>query len=57
MLEEQIKEFLAGEKYAVVGASPKREKYGNKVLRCYLQNDRTAVPVHPVAYQPNLGNL
>jgi predicted CoA-binding protein len=39
--------FLAERRFAVVGASPDRTKYGNKVLRCYLQHGRDAVPVHP----------
>lgn len=42
-----IDDFLAGRVYAVVGASTNREKYGNKVLRCYMQNDLVAWPVHP----------
>jgi predicted CoA-binding protein len=42
-----IDDFLAGEVYAVVGVSKDRAKYGNKVLRCYLQNGRKAYPVHP----------
>jgi predicted CoA-binding protein len=33
----------------VVGASADRNKYGNKVFRCYLQNDHKAYPVHPKA--------
>ena len=42
-----IRDFLAENDFAVVGASPDRSKYGNKVLRCYLQHDRKVVPVHP----------
>ena len=42
-----IRDFLAQTAFAVVGASPDRSKYGNKVLRCYLQADRKVVPVHP----------
>ena len=45
----RIREFLAGEVYAVVGASSDRSKYGNKVLRCYVQNGRRAIPVNPRA--------
>jgi predicted CoA-binding protein len=45
--EKEIEDFLAGDGFAVVGASKDRTKYGNKVLRCYLQNGRTAYPVHP----------
>ena len=46
---EHIQDFLAGERFAVVGASSDRSKYGNKVLRCYLQDGREAVPVNPNA--------
>jgi predicted CoA-binding protein len=46
---EQIDEFLAGKRFAVVGASKDRAKYGNKVLRAYLQNNLDAVPVNPNA--------
>jgi len=45
-LDERIELFLAEGPWAVVGASPDRSKYGNKILRCYQQNDRT--PVHPI---------
>ena len=40
-------DFLAETRFAVVGASPDRSKYGNKVLRCYVQHGRDVVPVHP----------
>ena len=46
-IQEQIKQFLASPAFGVVGASTNRHKYGNKVLRCYLQNGRKAVPVNP----------
>jgi uncharacterized protein len=42
-----IEEFLAQKRFAVVGASSDRAKYGNKVLRCYLQHGRDAIPVNP----------
>jgi uncharacterized protein len=44
---EKIKQFLAAPYFAVAGASSNRHKYGNKVLRCYLQNNRRAVPINP----------
>ncbi len=47
-IDEKIAAFLAAPAYAVAGASKNRDKYGNKVLRCYLQNGRTVVPVNPV---------
>ena len=46
---EQIDAFLAGDTFAVVGASRDRAKYGNKVLRAYLQNGRAVVAVNPNA--------
>ncbi len=46
-LQERIDAFLAGAPHAVVGASRDRAKYGNKVLRAYLQNDREVYPVNP----------
>jgi len=45
--EDPIARFLSSPAYGVVGASPRRHKYGNKVLRCYQQNGRRAVPVNP----------
>ena len=47
--DEQIRLFLDGEPFAVVGASTDREKYGNKVLRCYQQNQRRVIPINPNA--------
>jgi predicted CoA-binding protein len=43
----QINKFLEGSRFAVVGASTNREKYGNKVLRVYQQNKLEVVPVNP----------
>ncbi len=45
----RIEAFLASESFAVVGASVDRSKYGNKVLRCYLQHGRTVHPINPRA--------
>ena len=39
--------FLAAGPFAVVGASPDRAKYGNKVLRCYLQHGMPVIAVNP----------
>lgn len=46
-VKERIKIFLASPVIGVVGASSNRDKFGNKVLRCYLENKRRVVPVHP----------
>jgi predicted CoA-binding protein len=48
-LEESIAAFLDGAPHAVVGASTNRDKYGNKSLRVYMQNDRPVFPVNPRA--------
>jgi predicted CoA-binding protein len=42
-----VEQFLSQSRFAVVGASSDRSKFGNKVLRCYLQHGRDAVPVNP----------
>ncbi len=61
---DSITDFLAGTTFAVVGASNERWKYGNKVLRCYLQHGRKAIPVNPnativegIAAVPDLASL
>jgi len=50
-MDERIEKFLASPAFGVVGASTDREKYGNRVLRCYLQKGRRAIPVNPRAAQ------
>ena len=40
-MNEQIAAFLAGKTFAVVGASTDRQKFGNKILRCYMDNGFT----------------
>ena len=62
--DSQIDQFLAQPAFAVIGASRDRSKYGNKVLRCYQQNGRTAYPVNPnadeiegLACSPDLASL
>ena len=44
---DPIARFLASPAFGVVGASPRRHKYGNKVLRCYQQAGLRAIPVNP----------
>lgn len=46
-VQEKIRSFLSEGPYAVVGASRDREKYGNKVLRCFLQHGREVYAVNP----------
>ena len=46
---EIIEDYLSAGPYAVVGASTDRSKYGNKVLRAYLQNGKEVYPINPGA--------
>jgi uncharacterized protein len=46
-IDQQIDIFLAAPAFGVAGASTKRHKYGNKMLRCYLQHSRIVVPINP----------
>jgi predicted CoA-binding protein len=48
-LQQKIDGFLSGGPHAVVGASTDRTKYGNKVLRAYVQSNRPVYPVNPKA--------
>ncbi|KAG0257221.1 hypothetical protein BG011_004074 [Mortierella polycephala] len=61
-----IREFFssAEQKFAVVGASTNTSKFGNKVLRWYINNGYTVVPVNPreetiesLSCVPNLSSL
>jgi predicted CoA-binding protein len=49
MINEQIETFLQSKAFAVLGATSNREKYGNKVLRCYQQHNKKVYPVNPRA--------
>ncbi len=46
-MRNDIETFLQSTAFGVVGASTDRNKYGNKVLRCYLQNKKKVYPVNP----------
>ncbi len=46
-MRSDVERFLSKGAFAVVGASADRAKYGNKVLRCYVQHGRDVVGVHP----------
>lgn len=48
-ITERIAQFLSAEGFAVAGASTNRDKYGNKVLRCYMQHDKRVMPINPHA--------
>lgn len=46
-MSDHIRSFMSRGPYAVVGASADRDKYGNKVLRAYLQQGLEVYPVNP----------
>ena len=46
-MQARIKKFLSSSAFAVAGASKDRNKFGNKVLRCYLRHHKTVYPVNP----------
>ncbi len=48
-MQNKINEFFSAPAFGVVGASNNRDKYGNKVLRCYLQHQKTVYPINPNA--------
>jgi predicted CoA-binding protein len=48
-ITQRIETFLDADSFGVVGASRNPDKYGNKVLRCYLQNRYEVIPVNPLA--------
>jgi len=50
-VDKKIEKFLSATGFAVAGASTNRDKYGNKILRCYLQNNKRAIPINPRATQ------
>lgn len=50
-VQSRIDAFLNGTPHAVAGASQDRAKYGNKVLRCYMQHGRRVFPVNPTLAQ------
>lgn len=62
--QERVSAFLQADCFAVVGASRDRAKYGNKVLRAYLQRGYRVLAVNPhetevegVSSYPDLASL
>lgn len=63
-VQERIADFLAEGPWAVAGASTSRDKYGNKVLRAYLQRGMEVFAINPraetiegVASYPDVASL
>lgn len=48
-MNQSITTFFSSDAFGVVGASEDRSKFGNKVMRCYLENRKTVIPVNPKA--------
>lgn len=62
--QEAVRDFLAADRFAVVGASLDAEKFGSKILARYLEHGKDVVPIHPkeaslqgVKAYPNLREL
>lgn len=47
-MNQLIERFLQSEAFAVIGTSRNRNKFGNKILRTYLQNHKIIYPIHPL---------
>jgi len=63
-VQERIADFLAEGPWAVAGASTNRDKFGNKVLRTYLQRGLEVYAINPraetiegVASYPDVASL
>ncbi len=48
---QSIQQFLAAKRFAVAGASKRREKYGNLIFRRLIQSGRECVPLNPIEDQ------
>ena len=46
-VNDLVSDFLKEGPWAVAGASTLRDKYGNKVLRCYQQHGMKVYPLNP----------
>lgn len=46
-MSPEIQKFLASPAFGVAGASNDPNKFGNKVVRCYLQNNKKVYPINP----------
>lgn len=46
-IAQLVDAYLQAGPYAVVGASTDRSKYGNRVLRAYIEQGREVYPVNP----------
>jgi len=47
MLSQKMSQFFKSKAFAVVGASSDRSKFGNKVLRWYLDHGKAVYVIHP----------
>lgn len=46
-MRSEFESFFRSGPFAVVGASGDRTKFGNRVLRCYLEHGCEAIPINP----------
>ena len=47
-MSDAIDKFFTSAAFAAIGVSSKREKFGNKVLRCYQSHNMSVFPIHPL---------
>lgn len=46
-MDDKVFQFLSTDWFGVAGASADRNKFGNKVVRCYLQVNKNVFPINP----------
>lgn len=46
-MDKALQQFFTSSAFGVAGASNNRTKYGNKVLRCYMQHNFKVYPINP----------
>lgn len=63
-INQEINEFMSLKSYALIGASAKRKKFGNEILKQMVSRGLTVYPIHREALlingvpcYPNLQNL
>ena len=45
--QSSLNQFFSSSSFAVVGASNNRSKFGNRILRKYLEHQLKVFPIHP----------
>lgn len=48
-MQKRIEEFLSQRRIALVGATPRKKKWGYRIFCCLRENGYEVHPIHPVA--------